>query len=719
MIPAPTRRSFIQGALAGSLVVAFHVPAYAANEPEQATDDSRNKFAPNAFIRIDRSGQTTLVMPQVEMGQGVYTSIAMILAEELDADLATVVLQHAPSNEKLYKNPQLGVQATGNSNSIRAFWLPLRTAAAATRAVLVQAASQAWRVDAGSIRTENGAAIHDGSGRRLAYSALLDRAQKLAVPSDPVLKDPRNFKLIGSPLKRFDTPRKVNGEVVYGIDAMLPGMKFAMFAACPVFGGKVAHVDDAAAKAIDGVRQVVVLDDLVAVVGDHTWAAKAGLEALTIHWDFGAQAQLSSEDIWRQLRDASRKDGVVAKNVGDIAQGLARGERFNAEYEMPFLAHATMEPLNCTVHMRPDSCELWIGTQIIARVQQTVARLTGFPEAKVLVHNHFLGGGFGRRLEPDMALTAVRIAQHVDGPVKVIWSREEDVQHDIYRPCYRDVIEASLADGRLGAFKYKVCGSSILARWAPPAFVNGIDGDSVDAAVDMPYGIPDFRVEYVRVEPPGVPTGFWRGVGPNNNVFAIESFVDECARKVGKDPVEFRRSMLDKTPRMRAALELVVAKSDWAKPLPARVGRGISLSPGFASFLATVVEAEVDARGEVKVRRVTAVIDTGIVINPDTIEAQLQGGFIFGITAALYGEITIKQGRVQQSNFHDYRILRINETPAIEVHIIKSGEAPGGIGEAGTTGIVPALRNAIYAATGVALRRMPIDRRALAAKGNA
>jgi isoquinoline 1-oxidoreductase beta subunit len=335
------------------------------------------------------------------------------------------------------------------------------------------------------------------------------------------------------------------------------------------------------------------------------------------------------------------------------------------------------------------------------------------------VHNHFLGGGFGRRLEPDMALTAVRIAQHVDGPVKVIWSREEDVQHDIYRPCYRDVVAGSLVDGKLAALKYKVCGSSVLARWAPPAFQNGIDGDSVDAAVDMPYGVADFHVEYQRVEPPGVPTGFWRGVGPNNNVFAIESFVDECARRVGKDPVAFRRAMLDKNPRMRAALELVAEKSDWGKPLPARVGRGISVSPGFASFLATVVEAEVDASGEVKVRRVTAAIDTGIAINPDTIEAQLQGGFIFGITAALYGEITIREGRVQQSNFHDYRMLRINQTPSIEVHIIKSGEAPGGIGEAGTTGIVPALRNAIYAATGVALRRMPIDRDALASRKNA
>lgn len=718
-IPAPTRRTFIKGALAGGLVFSFHVPAYGANEPEQAPDDPRNKFAPNAFIRIDHSGQTTLVMPQAEMGQGVYTSIAMILAEELDADFSTVVLQHAPPNENLYRNPKLGIQATGNSNSIRAFWLPLRKAAAATRAVLVQAAAQTWRVDAGSVRTDNGVAIHDASGRRLPYSALLTRAQNLAPPREPALKDPGAFKLIGRPLKRLDTPRKVNGEVVYGIDALLPGMKFAMLAACPVFGGKVARVDDAAAKAIPGVRQVVVLDDLVAVIGDHTWAAKAGLDALTIHWDFGPHAQLSSDEIWQQLRNESRKDGVVAKTVGDVARALSLGERFSAEFEMPFLAHATMEPLNCTVHVKPDSCEVWIGTQVIARVQQTVAKLTGLPEAKVQAHNHFLGGGFGRRLESDMALTAVRIGQHVDGPVKVIWSREEDVQHDIYRPAYRDVIAASLVDGKVAALKYKVCGSSILARWAPPAFRNGIDVDSVDAAVDMPYAVPHFRVEYLRVEPPGITTGFWRGVGPNNNVFAIECFMDECARRVGKDPVAFRRDMLDKTPRLRAALDLVAEKSDWGKPLPARVGRGISVSPAFASYLATVVEAEVDASGEVRVRRVTAAIDTGIAINPDTIEAQLQGGFIFGITAALYGEITIKQGRVQQSNFHDYRMLRIDQTPIIEVHIIKSGEAPGGIGEAGTAAVVPALRNAIYAATGIALRRMPIDRSALVSRKSA
>lgn len=459
--------------------------------------------------------------------------------------------------------------------------------------MLVQSAAQTWKADPAGIRTDNGEAIHDASGRRLAYRALIPRAQALMPPKDPPLKDPKDFKLIGKPLKRLDTPGKVNGQVVYGIDAMLPGMKFATIAACPVFGGKVAHVDDAAA------------------------------------------------------------------------------------YKMPFLAHATMEPMNCTVQPKPDSCEIWIGTQVITRVQQTVAKLTGLPEAKVTVHNHLIGGGFGRRLEPDIALSAVRVAQHWDGsPLKVVWSREEDIQHDIYRPCYRDVISASLVDGKVSAFKYKVCGSSVMACWLPPAFQKGIDIDSVDSAVDMPYDVPHFQVQYLRVEPPAVTTGFWRGVGPNNNVFAIECFMDDCAKKIGKDPIAFRRDMLQKTPRLKAALDLAAEKSGWRKPLPARVGRGVSAQPSFGSFLATVVEAEVDTQGEV----------------------------------------TIKNGRVQQSNFHDYRMLRIDQTPAFEVHLIKNGEPPGGIGETGTTAAVPALRNAIYAATGIALRRMPIDRNVLAGR---
>jgi isoquinoline 1-oxidoreductase subunit beta len=711
-----SRRGILRAAVTSGFVIAFHLPLRAANEPEQAPDSTAGQFAPNAFIRIDHSGKTTLVMPQVEMGQGVYTAVAMILAEELDADFGQVALEHAPPNDKLYGNPIFGIQVTGNSNSIRAFWKPLRVAGATARAVLVRAAAARWQVDPASCSAAAGRVMHSASGRVVAYGDLVDAASALSLPTDPPLKDPKDFVLIGKPLKRLDTPNKTDGKVVYGIDAMLPGMKFATLAQSPVQGGKVAHVDDSAAKKIAGVRQIVVLDDLVAVLGDHFWAAKTGLDALAITWDEGASANVSSAEVWDALRTASRQDGVVAKSVGDVEKGLGEGDRIDADYELPFLAHATMEPQNCTVSLTPGACEIWTGSQVLSRVQQTAAAAAGLPIDKVTVHNHYIGGGFGRRLETDMITSAVRIAKQVDAPVKVVWTREEDIQHDIYRPVYRDVISASLKDGKIVAWKYKVCGSSVMARWAPSIFVNGIDIDAVDSAVDMPYDIPNRRVEYVRAEPPAVTTGFWRGVGPNNNVFAIECFMDELARKAGQDPVAFRRGMLGANPRLQAALDLVVKNSNWGAPLPARVGRGVSVQPSFGSFIATVVEAEVDETGEVHLRRITSAVDTGIAVNPDTIVAQLQGGLVFGLTAALYGEVTLSKGRVRQSNFNDYRMLRIDQVPKIDVHVIKSGEDPGGIGETGATAGPPALRNAIYAATGVALRRLPIDRTALAIK---
>jgi isoquinoline 1-oxidoreductase subunit beta len=720
---ALSRRSLITGGLATGVLVAFHLPVRATNEPVQPPDDPDNTethFAPNAFIRIDADGRTTLVMPQVEMGQGVYTAIAMILAEELDADIAKVTLEHAPPNDKLYGNPVFGLQVTGNSNSIRAWWKTLRAAGASARAVLVQAAAAQWQVTPASCTTSKSEVVHADSGRRLGYGALVDAARGETVPKDVPLKDPKDFVYIGQPLKRFDTPDKTNGKAVYGIDAMLPDMKFATVVACPVFGGKVGKVDDTAAQKVVGVRQVVVLDDMVAVVGDHMWAAKKGVDALKIDWDEGAHALLSTEDIWRDLRSASEKDGVIAKTSGDVGKALAAGERIEASYELPFLAHATMEPINCTVHLKPDSCEVWTGTQIVSRVQSEAAKAAGLPVDNVIVNNHLLGGGFGRKLEPDMAVAAVKIARQLDGPLKgvplkVVWTREEDMRHDVYRPVYRDVIAATLTDGKISAWKYKIAGAAVLARWLPPAFQKGIDIDAVDCAVDMPYDIANFEVAYVRAEPPAVPTGFWRGVGPNNNVFAIECFIDELARKAGQDPIAFRRAMLGKTPRLQAALDMVADKSGWGQPLPPRVGRGVSVQPAFGSFIATVVEAEVAVSGEVHLRRATSVVDTGIAVNPDTIKAQIEGGMIFSFTAALYGEITIAKGRVQQSNFNDYRMLRIDQAPKIEVHVVKSGEAPGGIGEAGVSAALPALRNAIYAATGVPLRRMPIDRSLIAA----
>lgn len=714
---APSRRALIRSGLAGGFVLAFRLPLRAApvNEPDQPPDSTAGQFAPNAFIRIDHTGKTTLVMPQVEMGQGVYTAIPMILCDELDGDYAQIALEHAPPNDKLYGNPIFGIQVTGNSNSIRAFWKPLRMAGAAARAMLIQAGAAQLQVDPASCTASNGKVMHAASGRALAYGDLVDVAGALPVPKNPPLKDPKDFTLIGRPLKRLDTPNKTDGKVIYAIDAMLPGMKFATLAQSPVFGGKVGHIDDTSAKKIPGVRQVVVLDDLVAVVGDHFWAAKTGLDALAVTWDEGVNAKVSSDNIWDDLRAASRKDGVVAKSVGDVDKGLTEGEKFEADYELPFLAHATMEPQNCTVALTPGSCEIWTGTQVITRAQAAAAKAAGVPVDKVTVHNHYIGGGFGRRLEADTVTAAVRIAKQTDGPVKVIWTREEDMQHDVYRPVYRDVISASLKDGKIIAWKYKVSGSSIMARWAPSIFINGIDIDAVDSAVDMPYDIPNRTVEYVRAEPPGVPTGFWRGVGPNNNVFAVECFMDELARKAGMDPIDFRRGMLGDNPRLKAALDLVAEKSDWGKPLPPRTGRGVCVQPSFASFIATVVEAEVADNGEVRLRRVTSAVDTGIAVNPDTVVAQLQGGLIFGLTAALYGEITIDKGRVRQSNFNDYRMLRIDQVPNIDVHVIKSGADPGGIGETGCTAGPPALRNAIYAATGVALRRLPIDCAAIAA----
>ena len=703
-----TRRTVLKAGAAGSaLLLGFVLPLARSRAAASVI------FAPNAFVRVDREGQITLIMPQVEMGQGVYTSVAMILAEELRVALGQVRVEHAPPDDALYGNPTFHFQVTGNSNSIRAFWKPLRVAGANAREMLVEAAARRWKIPRDQLTVAEGE-VREPSGRRLRYGELAEAASHVAAPKDVSLTPRREFRLIGQPLKRLDTPEKVQGRARYAIDVMPAGVRFATLRACPVFGGRVGRVSDARARAIPGVLQVVVLDDVVAVVARHMWAARQGLEALVIEWDEGTNASVTSEQIWERLRAASTREGVVARTTGDALKSLAASTAFEAGYELPFLAHAPMEPLNCTVHVRPGECEIWVGSQVLSRAQAAAAKVLALSKEKVTVHNHLIGGGFGRRLEVDMVETAVHIAQRVDGPVKVVWTREEDIRHDIYRPAYRDVLSATLKDGSIIALKHRVTGSAILARWAPPAFQNGIDGDAVDGAIDLPYDIPNLRIEYVREEPPAVPTGFWRGVGPNNNVFAVESFIDELARRAGIDPVEFRRRMLGGNPRLKAALELAAAKAGWGRPLPHRAGLGVATQVAFGSYIATIAEAEVAAAGEVRVRRIVSAVDTGIVVNPDTVVAQIQGGLIFGLTAALYGEITIERGRVRQSNFHDYRMLRMDQVPAIEVYLIDSDEAPGGIGETGTTAALPALRNAIYAATGVALRRMPIDRRLLA-----
>ena len=526
-----------------------------------------------------------------------------------------------------------------------------------------------------------------------------------------VLKDPRDFKLIGTPAKRLDTPDKVNGKAEFGIDVKIPGMKIATVAACPVIGGKLARLDDSKAKSVKGVRQIVRLDNAVAVVADHMGAAKKGLAALDITWDGGANARFSSADLVSALDEASKRPGVVAKQAGDVAKAMAGAARtIEAVYQQPLLAHATMEPINCTVHVRPDGCDVWVGTQVISRAQATAAQVTGLPPEKVRVHNHLLGGGFGRRLDVDSITQAVQIARQVDGPVKIVWTREEDMQHDVYRPYYYDRLAAGLDQtGMPVAWSHRVTGSSILARWLPAGFRNGIDSDAVEGAAG-PYDFSNLLIDYVRQEPPaGLTTGWWRGVGMTHNAFMVEGFIDELAAAAGKDPVAYRRALLDKAPRARAVLDLAAEKAGWGQPMAAGKGRGVSVIFGFGTYVAQVAEVAVRPDGRVRVERVVCAVDCGRKVNPDTVKAQAEGGTIFGITATLYGEITLANGRVTQANFDTYQMLRLDEAPVIEVHLVDSTEAPGGMGEPATAAIAPAVVNAVFAATGKRLRKLPID----------
>ena len=702
-----SRRTFLKvsAAAGGGLLIGFYRPAV------RATAANAGAFAPNAFVLIGRDDTVTLIMPQVEMGQGTYTSMPMLIAEELEVDLGQIELEAAPPDDRRYANSLIGFQVTGGSSSVRAMWEPLRRAGAVARVMLISAAAQGWNVDPTSCRAEKGEVIHGPTGRKLRYGALADTAAALPVPDNVALKDAKAFKLIGTPAKRLDTPDKVNGKALFGIDVKIPGMKIATVAACPVFGGKLARVDDSTAIEIKGVRQVVRLDDAVAVVADHMWAAIQGLAALDIEWDEGPNAKVSSADIVRQMETALQKPGVVGRKDGDVAKAMAGAAmKVEAVYQVPFLAHATMEPMNCTVHVRQGGCDVWVGSQVISRAQATAAKVTGLPLEQVQVFNHFLGGGFGRRLEVDFVTQAVRIAKQVDGPVKVVWTREEDIQHDIYRPYYYDRMTAGLdAQGLPIAWRHRVTGSSIEARWLPAAMKDGLDTDAVEgAAVELQYAIPNILVDYVRQEPPGLTTGWWRGVGPTHNIFMVESFIDELAAAAKKDPLEYRRALLAKSPRARAVLDLAAEKAGWGQSLPPGVGRGVSLQYAFGTYLSQVAEVAVSKDGEVLIQRVVCAVDCGIIVNPDTVKAQIEGGIILGLTAALFGEITLKNGRVEQSNFNDYRALRINEAPTIEVHLVISAEAPGGIGEPGTVGIAPAVANAIFAATGKRIRKLPV-----------
>jgi len=704
------RRGFLKvgAAVGGGLALTVALPP--ALRPALAAAEAAG-FAPNAFIRIDRQGLVTLVMPSAEMGQGIYTAEAMLLAEELEVGLDQVRVEHSPPSDALYANPLIGAQLTGGSTSIRGFWTPLRQAGAAARTLLVAAAAKQWGVDPSTLKAQLGK-VTDGK-RSLGYGELADAAAALPAP-DPkavALKDPKDFTLLGKPARRLDTPDKVNGKAEFGIDTKLPGLKVAAIAISPVLGGRPKSVDEAAAMAVKGVRQVVKTDESVAVVADHMGAAKKGLEAAAVEWDDGPNAHVNSADLIRQLEEESKKPGAVARNEGDTEKALAgAAQRIDAIYQVPFLAHAAMEPMNCTVHVRKDGCEIWVGTQVPTMAQAVAAQVAGLPKEKVQVHNHLIGGGFGRRLEVDGIARAVAVAKQVDGPVKVVYSREEDIQHDMYRPYYYDRFSAGLdAQGRPVAWTHRIAGSSIMARYFPAGFKNGVDADAVEAAAEPPYAFPSIRVEYVRVEPQGVPTSWWRGVGPTHNVFVVESFIDELAAAAKQDPVEYRKSLLGHNPRALGVLTLAAEKAGWGQPLPKGRGRGVSVQFAFGSYVSQVAEVEVAADGSVKVHRIVCAVDCGLTVNPDTIEAQAQGGALFGLTAVLHGAITFQNGRVEQSNFDTYLPMRIDEVPVIETHIVQSTEAPGGIGETATAAVSAAVTNAVFAATGKRIRTLPVD----------
>ena len=725
-----SRRRFMQlGATAGGgLLFGFSLfgcqkdndrkeapPEKAVGTASTEHSDTPPGLARDAFIRIDRAGIVTLIIHKVEMGQGTFTSMPMLLAEELGADLSKVKLEQAPANNELYADPLLGGQVTGGSTSVRGAWKPLREAGAMVRSVLVSAAAKNWNVDTSELQVVAGSVRHQASNRSAHFGELVDAASKMELPKNVKLKAPEQYVLIGKSMKRLDSAAKTDGTALFGIDARLPNMGIAAVAASPVTGGKLVAVDEAKAMAVKGVRQVLRLEGAVAVVADHFWAARQGLAAAAPRWDDGANGKVSLAGIVGDMMKVSEGTGAVAKNAGDALKALGKegGRKVEAVYEMPFLAHATMEPMNCTVDLRADGCDLWVGTQVPALAQGAAAKVAGIPVEKVRVHNYYLGGGFGRRLEVDYVIQAVSFAKLTKGPVKFIWTREEDIQHDMFRPYYVDRLAARLDDkGRVAAWFHRVTGSSIMARFAPPAVKNGVDPDAVEGAADLQYTIPDMRVEYVRHEPPGIPTAFWRGVGPTHNVFVVESFIDELAQAAKQDPLAFRRAMLDKSPRTLGVLNLAAQKAGWGKPLAPiagrKVGRGVSTQFAFGSYMAQVAEVSVGPDGDVRVHRVVCAVDCGQAINPDTIVAQMEGGIVFGATAALWNEITIDKGRVQQTNFGDYRMLRMNEAPRIEVHIVASRDDPGGIGEPGTAGIAPALANAVFAATGKRIRKLPI-----------
>ena len=707
-----SRRGFLRsGALAGGgLVLGVYLPRLAGGAAPERLKSAT--FEPNAFVRVGADESVTVIANHSEMGQGIYTGLAMIVAEELDADWAKVRVESAPADPK-YNHTLYGAQITGGSTSTWTEWDRLRKAGASARAMLVAAAAEGWGVEPSACGAGEGHVVHKASGRRLSYGSLVERASRLEPPKDVALKDPKDFKIIGRSTKRLDTPSKVDGTAVFGLDVVLPGMLVALVARPPVFGGKAKAIDDAAAKAVPGVRHVVEIDRGVAVVADGFWAAKKGREALRVTWDEGPLATLDTRTQGEEYAGLAEKPGAVARNDGDATAALAGASKtLDAVYELPYLAHATMEPLNCVADVRPDGCDVWTGTQGQTFDHAGAVEITGLKPEQVKLHTTLLGGGFGRRavIDGHFVREAVQVSKAVKAPVKVVWTREDDIRGGYYRPRARHAVAAGLGDDGLPvAWKQGiVCQSFVVGTPFEKAIVkDGVDDTAVEGAADLPYQIPNLKVTW-QMAPAGVPVIWLRSVGHTHTAFVVESFLDELAHAAGKDPFEYRRGLLSKHPRHKRVLELAAEKARWGTPVVSGGGRGIAVHQSFGSYVAHVVEASVTPAGKVRVHKVVCAIDCGPVVNPDSVRAQMEGCVAFGLTAALYGEITFENGRVRQRNFHDYPILRMNEMPAVEVHIVDTTDKMGGVGEPGVPPVAPALANAIFATTGKRIRRLPI-----------
>ncbi|HKC07696.1 MAG TPA: xanthine dehydrogenase family protein molybdopterin-binding subunit [Methylomirabilota bacterium] len=700
-----SRREFLATAAAGSFILAFRVGGVSAAAPA-GTD-----FTPNAFIRIGRDNVVTIIVNKSEMGQGVNTALPMLIAEELEVDIRRVKVEAAPVNAA-YAHPQVGIQFTGGSQSVATEWDRFRKAGAAAREMLLAAAAQTWGLDRASLRAENGRVLGPG-GRALTYGQLVDRARTQPVPSDPPLKDPSQFKIIGKPTRRLDSREKVTGTATFGLDASVPGMLIAVIARPPVFGATMKSVDDAGAKAVRGVKQVVAVPSGVAVVADSFWSAKKGRDALVVEWNEGPGATIDTDALETEYERLARTPGAPALRRGDADAALAgAARRVSAQYDMPYLAHAPMEPLNCLVSLGPDRCEIWTGTQFQTIDQANAARAAGLKPEQVAIHTMFLGGGFGRRAVPgsDFIVEAVHVAKAAGAPVKTIWTREDDIRGGYYRPMWHSTLSAGLdAAGKPVAWKHTIVGQSIVENTPFAGEIkNGVDGTSVEGAANLVYEVPSAAVDLHSPRSP-VPVLWWRSVGHTHTGFVVESFIDELAHAAGQDPYAYRRELLAGKARHLGVLELAAQKAGWGTPLPAGRARGIAVHASFGSYCAQVGEVSIQDRA-ITVHRVVCAVDCGRAINPETIRAQMEGGIVFGLSAALYGQITMKLGRVQQSNFHDYPVLRLSSMPVVEVHIVPSTAPPSGIGEPGTPLMAAVLGNALFALTGQRVRSLPLVR---------